>query len=248
MLDDFKIHPDESSCRFVKTIEVAGVRAIPDRAQVLTYLEVGRRLKLVRESENSDDKNAIRIEDSFPCGRKIGYIPSEDAEYFAPQMDKGVCYTGWIKSLDRPNNKIMVDVYERLCLSISEITSLQYNEYGFPGPNILVKISFRDRKFVYEEVSIIDCTSQKKSIHFTDKQWKDFVIPALQTCNFMAWTDNYVDPPVYDGTQWELRIQLGKKGVRKIEGDNDFPEEWDIFQKFISDCLDLSTTEYQIIL
>ena len=240
-LNNYAIRPDEAHYRFMKTIEVAGVFAIPDRAEVLSYLEPGMRLKFVREPENSHDANAIRIDQSFLCENRIGYVPRVDAEHFAPEIDKGIFYVGWIRSLEKDNNKIQVDVYERLRFPISEISSVQFYEGGYFGPNIFVKISVRDRSLVYQKQETpFGETFQKISIRFTKEQWEDFVEPALQASNFPAWLDEYVDPGVCDGTQWELQIRQGKKGVRKIYGSNDFPEEWESFQKFLSDCLDLN--------
>lgn len=236
--------PNEAFYRYVKTVKVAGV--IANRDHVFYFFEPRSRLKLVRESKNSDNKNAICIESDFLCGEKIGYIPPEDVEHFAPKMDKGVLYVGWIKSLNKRFDKILVDVYERLRLSISEISCLQYSEWEDSETNIFAKISFRDRSFFYKK--------QRKdaflqvSVHFTNEQWKDFVIPTLQSCNFMAWEDKYNTPRLLDGFQhWMLQIQIGEKDIREIYGVKDFPEEWDIFYKFLFDCRHLDNAEYRIL-
>lgn len=239
--NEFSIQPDEAHYQFVKTINVAGVFAIPDRAGILAFLEPGMRLRFVREPENQYDENAIRIDYSFLYESKIGYVPRVDAVHFAPEVDNGTFYVGWIKSLERSNNKILVDVYKRLQFPITGISSIQFHKGGYFGPNIFVKISARNRSLVYQKQEIpFGKTFQQVLFHFTKEQWNDFVAPALQASNFLAWLDEYVDPAVCDGTQWKLQIRKGKTCVRNIYGSNDFPEEWGIFQKFLSDCLDLN--------
>jgi len=216
------------------------VFAIPDRARTLSYLEPGMRLKFVREPENSYDTNAIRIDHSFLYESKIGYVPRTDAEQWGPEFDAGKFYVGWIKSLERGSNKILVDVYERLQFPITGISSIQFHEGGYFAPSIFVKISVRDRTLVHQiQKEPFSETFQQVSFQFTKGQWEDFVEPALQACNFLAWLDEYVDPCVCDGTQWSMKIRMGRNGIRQIGGSNDFPEEWEIFQKFLSDCLDL---------
>ncbi len=239
-LDEFAILPDENHYRFVKTIDVAGVFAIPDRAWLFSYLHPGRRLRFVREPENSHDTNAIRIDHSFLSESKIGYVPRTDAGKWASEIDSGKFYVGWIKSLEKSCNKILVDVYERLVFPFAGVSSINFVKGGYFSSTIFVKISVRDRIFVYQEQEAPFVENyQQISIKFTKEQWEDFVLPALQASNLLAWLNRYYDPGVCDGTQWGMKIRMGRNGIREIEGSNDFPEEWKIFQKFLSDCLEL---------
>lgn len=59
----------------------------PDFAAKLRKLKKGDMIQLVRDPENSHDKNAIKCiaGDLF-----IGFIPAVLAQYFAPMMDNGV--------------------------------------------------------------------------------------------------------------------------------------------------------------
>jgi len=83
------------------------------------------------------------------------------------------------------------------------------------------------------------------SFRFSPEQWETFVLPAFQKCNFMAWADDdgYCDPFVFDGQQWQMTIRQGRKIAKNISGSNDYPEEWGIFMRFVSACLELYKPE-----
>ena len=60
-----------------------------------------------------------------------------------------------------------------------------------------------------------------KEILPTVQQWIDFKT-VLNSINAWAWDPDYFTPEVYDGTQWELKINYGNKKI-KTYGDNAYP-------------------------
>ena len=66
------------------------------RAQDHAHLQVGDRLALVRESDNTYDPNAVRVEWH---GEKLGYVPHAGNATVAKLLDKGIKVSGRIINL-----------------------------------------------------------------------------------------------------------------------------------------------------
>ena len=88
---------------------VAGTAYISDRS-VLESLNIGDKLKLVRE-DNKFDENAIQIftED----GKKLGYVPEKDNVIFARLMDAGKMLAAKIKDMEIKGSftRISIGIY-----------------------------------------------------------------------------------------------------------------------------------------
>jgi hypothetical protein len=81
---------------------------------VWDQLNVGDPLTLVRESDNPNDANAVRVDWS---GHKLGYIPRADNEAIARQLDRGNKLEARISRLGQYRNhrrKLEVQVYLRM--------------------------------------------------------------------------------------------------------------------------------------
>ena len=81
---------------------------------VWDQLKVGDPLTLVRESDNPNDANAVRLDWS---GHKLGYIPRTDNEAIARQLDRGNKLEARISRLGQYRNhrrKLEVEVYLRM--------------------------------------------------------------------------------------------------------------------------------------
>jgi len=79
--------------------------------RVWNNLRVGHLLTLIRESDNSHDSQAIRIEWR---GQKLGYVPRADNRDLARLMDNGTRIEARIAKLEksrRPNNRVRFEVY-----------------------------------------------------------------------------------------------------------------------------------------
>jgi ribosome-binding protein aMBF1 (putative translation factor) len=209
---------------------------------------VGNRVPLIRVFDLKN-KCAIRINNSFFSTGKSADVPQDIAEDLATKMDNGTIYTGWIGASDPSHNTIRIDIYERLLLPCTGLTSISWSSGGFMSPSASVTISTRNRAFHYSVDDIIksmaDPTVLDISFRFSPEPWNTFVLPAFHKCNFMAWADGdrYCDPFVFDGQQWQMTIRQGRKIAKNISGSNDYPEEWGIFMRFVSACLELYKPE-----
>ena len=81
---------------------------------VWDQMKTGDPLALVRERDNPNDPNAVRVEWS---GHKLGYIPRADNEAIARQLDRGNKLQARITRIGKYRNhrrKLEVEVYVRL--------------------------------------------------------------------------------------------------------------------------------------
>ena len=62
------------------------VVGVSNYAGAMEQYIAGQRVVLRRDSDNAYDKNAIEV---LASGRRIGFISRDEAETFAPAMDKG---------------------------------------------------------------------------------------------------------------------------------------------------------------
>lgn len=75
--------------------------------------------------------------------------------------------------------------------------------------------------------------------HLTDEvfqpavsDWQRFS-DALTTINVWSWKEEYFDPYILDGTQWELELRDGPKEIIS-SGSNLFPEQFDEFVESVN--------------
>lgn len=97
----------------VHTALTAGLAHHEARA-VWDDMRVGDDLALVREPGNAHDANAVRVEWR---GRLLGYLPREDNQAVARQMDRGSRLSARVARLDRYRNnrlKLQIEVLLRL--------------------------------------------------------------------------------------------------------------------------------------
>lgn len=85
--------------RFAWEFVVVGVR-YGQRAAACQHLNVGDVVDLVREPDNTHDRNAIRVEHE---GRMLGYVPREFACAWAPALDAGATTLGTVLATTRKN-------------------------------------------------------------------------------------------------------------------------------------------------
>ena len=230
---NWRITPDERFYRFVKSFFVKFKKG---EWNARGGFSAGRRLSVRRVIDEGKER-AIRV------GYNVAVAPLDIAEILIPKIDNGTLYSGWISNVDSPNNTIQVSIYERLQLPCPEITSISWHSGGFCSSSYSITISSRNRLFRYRVNRWFkpDSPELDISFRFSPEQWEQFVLPAFQKCNFMAWADKdaYFDPNVFDGEQWHLTIRQGHKHVKDIFGSNDYPEEWTVFKQFVAACLEL---------
>ena len=97
----------------VQSSLAAGLRH-HDAKAVWVHMRVGDTLALVREPDNPNDANAVRLEWQ---GRMLGYLPREDNADVARQLDRGAGLQARIAELARYRNhrlKLGVEIYRDL--------------------------------------------------------------------------------------------------------------------------------------
>ena len=239
-MDDAPTTPP-SHAELVKRFKIAGTFAIPDRGRVLKQLRAGERLLLVREPDNPYDDNAIRV-DSEIGEHKIGYVPRADAAELARQLDAGFCCVGIIADIDRDRGEIFADLYKRILLPLDGVTNFTFTEnWGFghwPPKSARYTMSFRQRKFVYEErLDMVEV--HRFEIVFSEEKWPA-IRDAVNKCNFLAWDGKYYSDMVFDAGYWQLSLRMRDNRLKHCDGNIYYPEEWDIFMKLLRDCRNLS--------
>ena len=108
-------HADEVATPriLVQTSFVAGFQH-HDGKRLFSKMRVGDALSLVREAHNAHDANAIRVEWQ---GNIIGYVPRNENETLARQIDFGNRLHGRITRLSRhrdPNRRVEMEIYAPL--------------------------------------------------------------------------------------------------------------------------------------
>lgn len=235
------VFPDPEHYRFLKSVRIP-FPSSSGASDLRDFLTEGRRVRLVPDRSSPDPSRLLRVE----ChrgpfgGRCIGYISRTDAEKWSSRMDEGICFAGWIGPEDPSPRRIRISVYERIQFPIDDLSSFEFQQSGFFRPVITVKVSFRERSLIYRKASELgNCPVQQVAIRFYPGRWETLVLPAIRRCNFPAWRTRYVDPCVCDGVSWSMELRFSSGSRRRILGSNDFPEEWDHFQSFIRESLDL---------
>ena len=69
---------------------------------------------------------------------------------------------------------------------------------------------------------------------FSDAEWRK-VDELLASCELAAWQETY-EQPALDGTSWHLELRGTDGRVRRSEGLNAYPAEWQAFRKFCDYC------------
>ena len=240
-ISKWRLVPDERYYRFALSLFV---KVSKSECAHLCSSSIGTRMPM-RKVFDLKNKHQLQFDNSYFSSGKFSDVPQDIAERLGPKMDNGTFFSGWISAADPSNNTVQIDIYERLQLPCSDITKISWHSGGFMSPSVSVTVSSRDNSFQYSVddlfQSITNPTVLDISFHFSPEQWEQFVQPAFQKCNFMAWADKdgYCDPLVFDGQQWGLEVRQGRKRAKNITGSNDYPEEWEIFMRFVSSCLEL---------
>lgn len=142
-----------------------------------------------------------------------GCIISEDApEYFCKD-----CQNEW-------NREQAIDE------GYSKIRKIKASVGGYFGGYYDVTIDLVNRKTTWsfwgggreksEKISSIRPSTVKK------------IIEQLKATNILDWQSKYIQPGVCDGTHWGVEIFTDGRAIR-MHGDNEFPEEWDLFCRTI---------------
>lgn len=110
--------------------------------------------------------------------------------------------------------------------------------YPWPPWSTRYTMSFRQRKFVCEEITV-EKEVRRFEIVFPKEKWPA-ILDAVNKCNFPAWDDEYVSEPVMDSVYWELTLRMSGNRTKHSAGNIIRPEEWDLVMDLFRDCKDLS--------
>lgn len=118
------------------------------------------------------------------------------------------------------------------------------------------KIAFTELKFAADTCPLIRweltitaedrhvvCESKTKRIKHqcTEEEWRKLE-KLFSVCNFQAWQDKYYKPTL-DGTNWCLEIHGSDGQVKKSDGMNGYPEEWEAFMELCDYCAEIAGFE-----
>lgn len=97
---------------------------------------------------------------------------------------------------------------------------LEFYIGGFTGPNHSVKFENGVLKYNLFEAHP-DYPQKQIEVAPSTRRWINFR-RKLDTINVWKWKNQYVDPDVCDGTQWEFEVDYGVKKIQS-EGNNSYP-------------------------
>jgi len=83
-------------------VPVVGVTFQPTYPNAVATLHEDEPVRVVRDTGNPSDPNAVRVEDED--GVVLGYIPAPIARRLAPELDAGVAYEVTIRPLINPQH------------------------------------------------------------------------------------------------------------------------------------------------
>ena len=103
--------PFSNAVKLIDNTKVARTSKVENIDQLIKKLQVGQRLKLVREPNNLNDKNAVKITNQD--GEKIGYVACDVNEIITRLLDGGKDVFAEITTIEQlgPWNKIDVGIY-----------------------------------------------------------------------------------------------------------------------------------------
>ena len=134
-------------------------------------------MKLFPETDNPDDKNAVRIEHRLD---KLGYVPRADAAELAPQLDAGSRFACLVAAIDPERGEIFADLYKRILLPLDGVTGFILTKYcqSYPHPpeSTRYTMSFRQRKLVCEEI-VVDNDIRRSEFVFPEEKWPAILGP-----------------------------------------------------------------------
>lgn len=57
---------------------------------------------------------------------------------------------------------------------------------------------------------------------------------SLKRCGISSWDDEYDNPEIMDGTQWEIAYKESGKDIKEVYGSNEYPKNWRSFTNAIN--------------
>lgn len=232
--------PDLRFYSFTKTIRLSASELLHKTKSI----SPGRRVKLVHTANEVENADGINVKYSFGDFDPyiLCHIPSSLAAELITAMQWGAIHTGWIRSCT--DDEILLDVYQRELCPPGNLNRILFWTGGYDAPDTFLEIIFPARQMIYKvETGSWSRKFRKTTLTFSAAQWHKNVLPPLQKCNLPAWHKHYVNVDVLDGEQWEMELQFDNEEIISSCGSNDYPEEWDLWGRFMKHCLALQDVQ-----
>ena len=93
---------------YLITASIAGSYYVDNIGDLLDQLEIGAKLRFVREPDNQYDELAILVKDNN--NNKLGYVPRKKNPILARLMDAGKLIYGTVKTVNDDDNYINIEM------------------------------------------------------------------------------------------------------------------------------------------
>jgi hypothetical protein len=93
---------------YLISASIAGSYYVDDIYELIEKIEIGARLRFVREPDNKYDELAILVKDQND--NKLGYVPRKKNPILARLMDAGKLIYGTVKTINNDNNYINIEM------------------------------------------------------------------------------------------------------------------------------------------
>jgi hypothetical protein len=93
---------------YLMSASIAGTYYVDDIQDLVEEIEVGTKLRLIREPDNKHDELAILVKDQN--GNKMGYVPRKMNPILANLMDAGKNLYGTVKEINDDDDNINIEM------------------------------------------------------------------------------------------------------------------------------------------
>lgn len=110
-----------------------------------------------------------------------------------------------------------------------EIKKIEASIGGYFSGQTIVVIDLTEHEMTWEHRPSEETMVVKKLTPAMEKR----LLQQLEKAKVLEWEEEYKDPSILDGTQWEVKIAFEDKTIYK-DGSNAYPKEWKAFCRSIS--------------
>ena len=229
----------------LQEIKVAGVFAIKDKEYILralkikqgnSYEHVSIPVTLLREPQNSHDRNAICVEAEIDgADYKLGYIPKALAQKLAPMMDKGSSLNAIIAEQGIEGQEIKIKISIRKGMESFKTLTIDWGELAGKWEKAEINAEKRTITYVCRKQYHYN-NAAKMTLTFSQDEWEENILPILRRCAFTEWSTVYRQTrSEYSKNLWRVVVTTEKGEMRKY-GCNRYPIEWVHWLAFIKPC------------
>ena len=108
------------------------------------------------------------------------------------------------------------------------ISSIEFRVGGFfEGTNEVTFTAIDEGANVKVAHYPIDDNYPEKKFQITRRRWENLIYKLVDKLYVNEWREEYLNPDILDGTQWELIIKEGDIPIIECNGSNEYPPYWD---------------------